>query len=59
MVSQEDKIRLIHEHRTALVNRMFDELRRKSPSSSTVQLADDRVATAKLTLSAIPLESAG
>lgn len=32
---------------------MFDELRRKSPSSSTAQLADDIVATAKLIQNAL------
>ncbi len=48
MLSQEDKIRLIHDFRTTLLNRVFDELCRKSPSSSTEQVLDDIVATAEL-----------
>ena len=47
MLTQEDKIRLIHEFRTALLNRMFDELCRKAPSSSTEQVSVDIVAVAK------------
>jgi hypothetical protein len=45
-VSQEDKIRLIYEYRTTLLNRMFDELCRKSPSSSTEQVSNEMIATA-------------
>ncbi|MFI5092986.1 MAG: hypothetical protein ACHQIK_06055 [Candidatus Acidiferrales bacterium] len=47
MLTQEDKIRLIHEFRTALLNRMFDELCGQSPNSSTHQVSVDIVATAK------------
>ena len=31
MVNEEEKIRLIHEYRSALLDRMFDELSRKAP----------------------------
>ena len=48
MVSQEDKPRLIHEHRTELLNRMFDELCRKSPGSSAEQVSEGIVATAEV-----------
>lgn len=47
MLSQVDKIRLIHDNRTTLLNRMFDDLCRKAPGSSTEQVSDDIVATAK------------
>jgi hypothetical protein len=47
MVNEEEKIRLIHEYRTVLLNRMFDELCQKPPSSSTGQVSDDIVATAE------------
>jgi hypothetical protein len=48
MLTQEDKIRLIHEFRNALLNHMFDELYRRSKISSTQQASDDIVATAEL-----------
>jgi len=34
MLSEEDKIRLIHECRTALLNRMFEEFSRRPGSSA-------------------------
>jgi hypothetical protein len=46
MLSEEDKIRLIHECRTALLNRMFDEFSRK-PGSSAEQASDEIIATAQ------------
>jgi hypothetical protein len=46
MLSQEDKIRLIHEYRSTLLDRMFDEVCRKSPSSSTERVSNEMVATA-------------
>jgi hypothetical protein len=47
MVIQEDRIRLIHENRTALLNRMFDELSRKPRGSSAEQVAEEIIVTAK------------
>jgi hypothetical protein len=47
MLTQEDRIRLIHANRTALLDRVFDELCQKLPGSSAEQLADDIVTTAK------------
>jgi len=48
MPTQEDKIRLIHEFRTALLNRMFSELCGKSPSSPAEQISEEIVATAEV-----------
>ena len=48
MLSSEDKIRLIHEHRTALFNRMFDELCLKIPGRSAEQVGDDTIAAATI-----------
>jgi len=47
MLTQEEKVRLIHDNRTVLLNRMFDELCHKPASSSAEQVAHDIVATAK------------
>jgi hypothetical protein len=47
MVSQEDKIRLIREYRTYLPSRIFDELSRKAPRSTTEHL-DEIVTTSRL-----------
>jgi len=44
---------LIHEYRTALLNRMFDEICRKSPPSCTEQVPDDILATAKIIQNAL------
>src|ERR1700681_1009461 len=48
MVNPEDKIRLIHESRTALLDRIFDELCRKPASSSPEQVSQELVATAEV-----------
>jgi hypothetical protein len=48
MLTQQDRIRLIRVNRTALLDRIFDELCHKLPASSTEQLEDDIVAMAKL-----------
>lgn len=55
MHNQGDKIRLIHECRTALLNRMFDELSRK-PGSSAEQVSDEIIVLAQAIQSA-PSES--
>jgi hypothetical protein len=47
MLTQEDRIRLIHDNRTVLLNRMFDELCRKPANSSAEQVSRDIIATAK------------
>jgi hypothetical protein len=46
MLNDEAKIRLIHDCRTALLNRMFDEFSRK-PGSSADQVSDEIIATAQ------------
>lgn len=52
MPTQEDKIRLIHEFRTALLDRTFDELCRKS-GSSIEQVSEQIVATAQIIQNAL------
>jgi len=47
MLSKEDKIRLIHKCRSALLDRMFDELCCKSPGSNRERVSDEIVAAAK------------
>jgi hypothetical protein len=47
MLTQEDRIRVIHENRSVLLNRMFDELCRKPANSSAEQVSRDIVSTAK------------
>ena len=49
MLTQEDKIRLFREYRSALFERMFDELCRKSPGWSAEQISRDIVASAEVT----------
>jgi Amidohydrolase family len=46
MFSEEDKIWLMHDCRTALLNRMFDELSRK-PGSSAEQVSTEIIAMAQ------------
>ena len=46
MHNQEDKIRLIHDCRTVLLNRMFDEFSRK-PGSSAEQVSDEIIVIAQ------------
>ena len=46
MLSDEDKIRLIHECRTVLLNRMFDEFSRK-PGSSAEQVSGEIIVIAQ------------
>src|SRR6267154_4644718 len=46
MLTEDDRIRLIHDHRTALLNLMFEELCRKPAHSSAEQVAYDIIATA-------------
>jgi hypothetical protein len=46
MVNEEEKIRLIHEYRTDLLDRMYDELSRKAPDCSTGHLTHEIVAVA-------------
>lgn len=46
MLSDQDKIRLIHECRTALLNRMFDELSRR-PGSSPEHVSNEIIVTAQ------------
>lgn len=46
MDHQEDRIRLIHECRTALLNRMFDEFSRK-PGLSAEQVSDEIITIAQ------------
>lgn len=46
MLSEEDKIRLIHECRTALLNRMFEEFSRR-PGSGAEQVSGEIVAIAQ------------
>jgi hypothetical protein len=43
MLTQENRIRLIHANRTALLDRFFDEFCQKLPGSSAEQVADDIV----------------
>ena len=52
MLSEEDKIRLIHECRTALLNRMFDDFSRLSGFGAE-ELSDEIVATAHAIRSAL------
>jgi len=52
MFSEEDKIRLIHECRTALLNRMFEEFNRR-PGWSAEQVSDEIIATAQAIRSAL------
>jgi hypothetical protein len=52
MLNEEDKIRLIHECRTALLNRMFDDFSRLSGFSAE-ELSDEIVATAQTIRSAL------
>ena len=47
MLTQEDRIRLIHANRTALLDHIFDELSHKLPGLSAEQVADNIVTTAK------------
>ena len=44
MLTQEERIRLIHANRTALLDHVFDELCHKLPALSAEQLEDDIVA---------------
>jgi hypothetical protein len=53
VLSQEEKSRLIHQYRTTLLNRMFEELGSKSPNSTTQQISEDIVATAERIQSAL------
>jgi len=46
MVNEEQKIRLIHEYRTDLLDRMFDELSRNAPGCSTGHITGEIVAVA-------------
>ena len=46
MLSDEDKIHLIHECHTILLNRMFDELSRR-PGSCREKIADEVIVTAR------------
>ena len=46
MVNEEEKIRLIHEYRTDLLDRMFDELSRNAPGCSTGHITREIVAVA-------------
>jgi hypothetical protein len=46
MLSHEDKIRLIHQYRTGLLDHIFDELCRKSGSGAD-QMSDAIIATAE------------
>jgi hypothetical protein len=48
MVSKEDKFRLIREYRTYLLSRIFDELSRKAPRSTTQHREDEIVTTSRL-----------
>lgn len=48
MLSEEDKIRLIHENRTALLNYMFGELAVKLPALSAEELPDAIIALAEV-----------
>jgi hypothetical protein len=47
MLTEDDRIRLIHDHRTALLNLMFEELCRMPANSSAEQVAYDIIATAR------------
>jgi hypothetical protein len=46
MLSQEDRIRLIQANRSAMLDRVFDELCRNLPGPSAEQVADEIVAMA-------------
>ncbi len=48
MLSHEDRIRLIHDNRTFLLNRMFDELCGTSPGSSAEQVCEEILTTARM-----------
>jgi hypothetical protein len=52
MFTEEDQIRLIHDCRTALLNRMFDEFSRK-PVSSAEQVSDEIIVIARAIQSAL------
>lgn len=52
MHNQEDKIRLIHDCRTALLNRMFDEFSRR-PGSSADKISDQIIAIGQAIQSAL------
>ena len=52
-MTQEDRIRLIHDHRTALLNRMFDELHRKSTDSSAEEVCYEIISTARVIQNAL------
>ncbi len=47
LLSSEVKIRLIHEHRSTLLNRMFDELCLKAPGRSAEQVEHDIIVAAR------------
>jgi hypothetical protein len=53
MVIQKDRIRLIHENRTALLNRMFNELSRKPPDSSAETVFHEIITTARVIQNAL------
>ena len=46
MVSEEEKIRLIHEYRSVLLDRMFDELSRNAPDGCSEHVSNEIVAVA-------------
>ena len=46
MVSEEEKIRLIHEYRSVLLDRMFDELSRNAPDGCSEHISNEIVAVA-------------
>ena len=48
MLSSKVKIRLIHEHRSTLLERMFDELCRKAPGRSAEQVEQDIIVAARV-----------
>jgi hypothetical protein len=53
MVNEEEKIRLIHEYRSVLLDRMFDELSRKSADGSSEHVSNEIVAVAIRTQTAL------
>ena len=46
MVNEEEKIRLIHEFRSVLLDRMFEELSQKAPDCSSEHVSNEIVAVA-------------
>jgi len=46
MMNEEEKIRLIHEYRSVLLDCMFDELSRKAPDCSLEHVSNEIVAVA-------------